>query len=282
MLADTAKLLAAAQSGGYAVGGFNVYNLEGVKAVVAAAEENRSPALLQAHPGALNYGGEPLLALCLSAAERSPMPIAVHLDHCSDGHMIGRALELTLPSVMADGSHLDYEANVAFVRRAVAEAKAVGAAVEGELGRISGTEDGLTVDVIHARMTDPTQAVNFVEETGVDMLAVCIGNVHGRYPFPPKLDFDRLATIREQVRVPLVLHGASGLPDEQVKRSIELGVCKFNVNTEVRRAYLGALQQAYADELDLDLVPLMTRTQAAMQSVVTQKMQLFGSANRVA
>ncbi|MEL6152054.1 MAG: class II fructose-bisphosphate aldolase, partial [Chloroflexota bacterium] len=208
MLAKTADLLYAAQSGGYAVGGFNVYNLEGVKAVVTAAEANNSPALLQLHPGALAHGGEPLMALCLSAAQHSNAPVAVHLDHCSDAAVIGRSLAAGLPSVMADGSHLEYGENVSFVHAAVEQAQAVGAVVEGELGRISGTEDGLTVETMNARMTDPDEAADFVVQTGLDMLAVCIGNVHGRYPFPPQLDFERLAAIRACVEVPLVLHGA--------------------------------------------------------------------------
>ncbi len=282
MLAQTAALLADAQANGYAVGGFNVYNLEGVKAVVAAAEANNSPALLQVHPGALDHGGVPLLALCLKVAEASTAPIAVHLDHCADAEVITNALAMGLPSVMADGSHLEDEANATFVQAAAERAHDVGAAVEGELGRISGSEDGLTVATIHARMTDPNQAAAFVARTGLDMLAVCIGNIHGPYPFPPQLDFDRLAAIRESVSVPLVLHGASGLPADQITRSIELGVCKFNVNTEVRRAYLQAVRDAQAADPAIDLVPLMQAAQNAMAAAITQKMQLFGSVNRAA
>lgn len=276
MLANTAELLSAAQAGGYALGGFNVYNLEGVNAVISAAESNASSALLQVHPGALEHGGLPLLALCVSAADLADVPIAVHLDHCAEANIIAQALDMGVSSVMADGSHLDYDKNVAFVREATEAAAAKHITVEGELGRISGTEDGLTVEAVNARMTDPEQAVDFVAQTGVHMLAVCIGNVHGPYPFPPQLDFERLAAIRERVGVPLVLHGASGLPEEQVKRSIELGVCKFNVNTEVRRAFVNALRSG----TESDLVPMMLRAQDAMQAVITQKMQLFGSVDR--
>jgi tagatose 1,6-diphosphate aldolase GatY/KbaY len=277
MLAQTANLLKDAQANGYAVGGFNVYNLEGVQAVITAAQANRSPALLQVHPGALAHGGTLLLALCLKAAEEATAPIAVHLDHCADADDIDRALATGLPSVMADGSHLPDDANIAFVRAAVERAHDVGAAVEGELGRISGTEDGLSIETIHARMTDPAQAADFVNQTELDMLAVCIGNIHGPYPFPPQLDFDRLAAIRDAVGVPLVLHGASGLPAAQITQAIARGVCKFNVNTEVRRAYLRALHTA---DPDLDLVPLMQAAQNGMAAVITEKMVLFGSVNQ--
>ncbi len=143
---------------------------------------------------------------------------------------------------MADGSHLDYAANVDFTRAMAELAHARGAAVEAELGRLSGTEDGLTVEEYAAKLTDPQQAADFVERSAADMLAVCIGNVHGRYPGEPQLDFERLAAIRRAVAVPLVLHGASGLPPAQISQAIALGICKFNVNTEVREAYLGALE----------------------------------------
>jgi len=277
MQTDIREILVAAQANGYAVGGFNVYNLEGALAVVAAAEDTHSPAILQVHPGALTHGGFPLLALCLSAAEQAEVPIAVHLDHCADAETIEAALGAGLTSVMADGSELDDEANATFVRQIVERAHIFGAAVEGELGRISGTEDGLTVETAHARMTDPQQAADFISQTGIDTLAVCIGNVHGPYPFPPQLDFERLTAIHEHVDVPLVLHGASGLPPEQVSLAIRNGICKFNVNTEVRRAYLQAL---HAADADIELVPLMTRAKTSMQTVITQKMELFGSVGR--
>lgn len=280
MLANTAQLLQHAQDNQYAIGGFNVYNLEGVKAVIAAAEDTGSPALLQLHPGALAHGGEPLIALCIKAAEDAQVPIGVHLDHCADADVIKSAIAAGMSSVMADGSHLADEENTAFVKAAVTHATPANVAVEGELGRISGTEDGLTVETVQARMTDPDQAADFVTQTGIDALAVCVGNVHGKYPFPPQLDFERLADIRERVTVPLVLHGASGLPGDQIEQSIELGICKFNVNTEVRRAFLSALQREQAAQPNIDLVPLMQRAQDAMQAIIIEKMQLFGSVGR--
>jgi tagatose 1,6-diphosphate aldolase GatY/KbaY len=280
MLTTMITLLGEARSAGYAIGAFNVYNLEGVRAVVAAAEATRSPAMLQLHPSALQHGGRPLLALSLEAARSATVPIAVHLDHSVSSGDIGAALEAGLASVMADGSHLAYDDNVAFTRAMVSLAHAHGAGVEAELGRLSGTEDGLTVPEYESKLTNPDHAADFVEQTRVDALAVCIGNVHGRYRSEPNLDFDRLAAIQRAVAVPLVLHGASGLPAAMVHRSIALGVCKFNVNTEVREAYVGALRERISASQSPDLLELMQASEAAMQQVVRAKLHLFGSVGK--
>lgn len=276
MLTPTLTLLDDARAGGYAIGAFNVYNLEGVKAVVAAAEQQRSPAMLQLHPGALAYGGPPLVALCLRAAAHASVPVSVHLDHSPDADAIRAALADGLRSVMADGSQGPYAENVAFTAAMAALAHAQGGVVEAELGRLSGSEDDLSVPEREARLTDPAQAAAFVAATGVDMLAVCIGNVHGRYARPPQLDFARLGAIRRAVPLPLVLHGASGLPDDAVQRAIELGVCKFNVNTELREAYVAALRATTDD----DVLPLMRAAVAAMQRVVAARLHLFGATGR--
>jgi tagatose 1,6-diphosphate aldolase GatY/KbaY len=279
MLASTTTLLRAAEDGDYALGAFNVYNLEGVRAVVGAAEAERSPAMLQIHPGALTHGGTLLIALCLAAAREASVPVAVHLDHSSSPDAIRAALACGVSSIMADGSHLAYPANVAFTCEMAALAHARGATVEAELGRLSGTEDGLTVAEYQAKLTDPDQAADFVAQTGVDALAVCIGNVHGRYPGEPRLDFERLAAIRRAVAAPLVLHGASGLPESLIDRAITLGVRKFNVNTEVREAYLDALRAAL--QAPADLPDLIGGAVAAMQAVVVAKLRLFGSSETI-
>lgn len=280
MLTPTTTLLQAAGNGNYAIGGFNIYNMEGVNAVIMAAEEVNSPALLQIHPAALQHGGKGLMALCLQAAKSSSMPIGVHLDHSADADSIRQALDAGMKSVMADGSHLDYDENIAFVSEVVKQAHEVHAVVEGELGRISGSEDGLTVEAIDERMTDPTQANDFITKTGVDLLAVCVGNIHGKYPFPPKLDLLRLSEIRNAVSVPLVMHGASGLDGELIKQSIELGIRKFNINTEVRQAYLKSLRDQLTTNPDTDLIRLMTGVQEAMKLIIIEKMILLGSTRR--
>ena len=281
MLSPTTTLLDSARDSRYAVGAFNVYNLEGVRAVVSAAETQGSPAILQLHPGALEHGGGPLVALCLTAAGAASAPMAVHLDHGDSFGDIRAALDSGLTSVMADGSHLAYADNVAFTQEAAELVHGVGGSIEGELGRLAGTEDDLTVPENQAKLTDPDRAADFVSETGVDSLAICIGNAHGRYRSEPRLDLERLIAIREAVSVPLVLHGASGLPDSTVRRTIELGVCKFNVNTEVREAYLSALKQSLNLSDSPDLLDLMHSGVKAMQAVISAKLRLFGSAGTV-
>jgi tagatose 1,6-diphosphate aldolase GatY/KbaY len=281
MIVATTSLLQKAQADGYAIGAFNIYNLEGVRAVVLAAVAERSPAMLQLHPSALHYGGPALVALCLTAAREAAVPMAVHLDHSPAADDIRKALAAGLTSIMADGSHLDYAENVAFTHEMAELVHRHHGAVEAELGRLTGTEDGLTVPEYEAKFTDPTQAAEFVAQTGVDMLAVCIGNVHGRYRTEPRLDFERLAAIRDAVPVPLVLHGASGLPENMVRRSIELGICKFNVNTEVRGAYLESLKRYLDTAASPDLLPLMNEAISAMQLVIAEKLRLFGSVGKV-
>ena len=281
MLTSTTELLQAATAGGYAIGAFNVYNLEGVRAVVRAAEVQRSPVMLQLHPGALQHGGQPLVSLCLTAAQVATVPVTVHLDHSTSSEAIQGALEAGVTSVMADGSHLPYRENVVFTQAMVRLAHRHQATVEAELGRLTGTEDGLTVPDYEALLTDPAQAADFIGQTGVDALAVCIGNVHGRYRQAPRLDFDRLAALQRLVPVPLVLHGASGLPATMVRQAIALGVRKFNVNTEVREAYVEALRACLQASESPDLLDLMRRAEAAMQAVVAAKLQLFGSVGTV-
>lgn len=280
MLITTIELIRAADLGGYAVGAFNVYNLEGVKAVLNAAEAEVSPVMLQLHPSALRYGGAPLMALSLEAARQSKIPAVLHLDHSTSAADIHFALQNGFSSIMADGSHLDYRQNLDFTRQMAELAHNQGASVEAELGRLSGTEDGLSVMEYEARLTDPEQAVEFAEATGIDLLAVCIGNVHGEYRLEPCLDFSRLEKIHQWVEAPLVLHGASGLPEQMICRSIELGVCKINVNTEVRTAYLDALQASLSRPKRPDLIEVMNEAIAAMQTVVAGKLRLFGSSGQ--
>lgn len=280
MLTSTQELLETARRNVYAIGAFNVYNLEGVKAVINAAEACVSPAMLQLHPSALKYGKLPLVALCLEAANVATVPISVHLDHSTSMQDIRLALEAGVRSIMADGSPLPYDQNREFTRNMTALSHEYGAVVEAEIGRISGTEDGLTIAEKEAKMTDPDQALEFVQYARVDSLAVTIGNVHGEYKSPPRLDFPRLERIRQLVDLPLVLHGASGLPESMISQSIQLGVCKFNVNTEVRQAYLQTLQTEVCGENLKDLLEIAGEAIAAMTEVIMDKLQLFGSVGK--
>ena len=281
MQASFIELLRDAQESNYAVGAFNVYNLEGIKAVVAAAEAEHSPAILQLHPSALKFGGMVLLAACLEAVNHSSIPMLVHLDHAVAAADIELALKAGVSSVMADGSQLTLQENINFTRRMASVAHQHGAAIEAELGRLSGSEDGLSVAEYEAKLTDPLLAADFVMQTSVDSLAVCVGNVHGHYFGEPRLDFERLQAIQSRVTLPLVLHGASGLPDTLVQRAIDCGVRKFNVNTEVREAYLTAVRGSLQQKKAPDLIDMMTAATAAMQSVVESKLRLFRSNGRV-
>jgi len=271
-------LLGRAQAHGYAVGAFNVYNLEGIRAVVKGAMNEG--VILQIHSPALEYGGTGLIKLARSEAEEAAIPIAVHFDHGTSAEEIESALDAGVTSVMADGSELSFDANAAFVRQVVDTAREFGAGVEAELGRLSGTEDAIDAVRRESRLTDPELSRRFVQETGVDALAVCIGNVHGPYRSEPDLDLERLAAIRDAVEVPLVLHGSSGLSRTLVRRTIELGICKFNINTDLRRAYLERLSQLLDDDPSIDLVPLMSNVTQAMERIVSDRVRLFSSASR--
>ncbi|KAG6390719.1 hypothetical protein SASPL_148463 [Salvia splendens] len=276
---STKELLLNAEKGGYAIGAFNVYNLEGVLAVVAAAEEQRSPAILQIHPGAFKQGGAPLVASCVFAAEQASVPITVHFDHGNSKQELLEILELGFDSIMADGSHLSFKENIAYTKYLADLAHSKNLMIEAELGRLSGTEDDLTVEDYLARLTDVNQANEFIDSTGIDFLAVCIGNVHGTYPVGgPNLRLDLLKDIyalTSKRGVHLVLHGASGLHKDIIEECVRLGVRKFNVNTEVRKAYMGSLTKT-----EKDVVNVMTSAKEAMKVVVAEKMHLFGSAGK--
>jgi tagatose 1,6-diphosphate aldolase GatY/KbaY len=197
--------------------------------------------IVQLGVAAVKARGEPLVRATVAAAQAARVPVAVHLDHCGDLALLEQCIAWGCSSALADGSHLSFAENKALTQRAVALAAPYGAAIEAELGYLAGTEDGVTVEAVTASLTDPAQAREFIAETRASLLAVAIGNVHGYVPNPPPLDFTRLAQIAQQVDVPLVLHGASGLDKAEIRQAIRLGVAKLNVNTEVRTAFLRAI-----------------------------------------
>lgn len=235
MLARFSELLAEARARRSAVGAFTAYNLEQALGVLEAAEgRDAGVVLLVSAQSFRARSGPALLAALVAVARESAAPACVQLDHVGDLDAIERAFALGAGAVLADGSRLPFEENVALVRSAAALGE-----VECELGAIAGDED-VAAAVAAGALTDPAEAALLVERTGAACLAVSIGNVHGAYREPPRLDWERLATIRDRVEVPLSLHGASGLPDADVRRAIALGVAKVNVNTELRERYLQA------------------------------------------
>ena len=276
------KMLLDAQKGGYAVGAFNVENMEMVMAVIAAAEELRAPLMLQTTPSTIKYAGlDMYLANVKAAAERASVPVCLHLDHGDSFDLAMRALRTGYTSIMIDGSHNVFEENTA-VTKAVADAcRPSGIPVEAELGKVGGKEDDLDGGEGNG-YTEPLEAKEFVERTGVTSLAVAIGTAHGVYKGVPKLDLDRLAEIRKVVDIPLVLHGASGLSEEAVVESIKRGICKVNFATELRIAYTDGVKEFLAANPDaFDPKKYGKVAMEHVKAIVETRMKMCGCTDRV-
>jgi tagatose 1,6-diphosphate aldolase GatY/KbaY len=234
------EILEERRAAGAAAGAFTCYDVTTAIAVVRAAEARGDPVLLLVSEASFrSLSGRLLLPALLAVADEARVPVCVQLDHVADEELIDAALAAGVGAVMADGSKLPIAENAAFV--GAVRARASGPGVEAELGHVEGGED-VAAATEAGGLTDPAEAAWFVAETGCDCLAVSIGNVHGKYARPPELDWERLQSIRASVEVPLSLHGASGIPDADVRRAITLGVCKVNVNTELRERYLAQLE----------------------------------------
>ncbi len=249
-LVTTKEMFQKAQAGHYAVGAFNVENLEMVMAVIRAAEELNAPVIMQSTPSTVKYAGlDYYLAMAKAAAERASVPVAMHLDHGNTFELAMQALRTGYTSIMIDGSHGSFEENIALTRRVAEACLPSDISVEAELGKVGGKEDDLEAEH-DSPYTDPQQAKEFVERTNVCSLAVAIGTAHGLYHGTPKLDLERLSAIHEVVSIPLVLHGASGVPDDAVRESIKRGICKVNFATELRIAYSDGVKKYLAENPD--------------------------------
>jgi len=266
-------LLGAARARGRAVAAFNVYTIDQAAGVLEAAIEESAPVILQVHPGGRDDLLWPLIAALRVLADTARVPVGLHLDHTSDLATMRLAAAAGVDSIMADGSHLDGPSNLRLVQAASAEFGAGPIELEGELGRLSGDEDGLSVAERDARLTDPGEAAWFVARSGIHALAVCVGNVHGRTKTLPTLDLQRLAEIGRSCNVPLVLHGASGLPADVLRRTIELGVAKVNVNTEIREVYTTRLRSGAPEEL----VEMLAHARSAVRTVATSIIRTVSS-----
>ncbi|TJY41502.1 ketose-bisphosphate aldolase [Cohnella pontilimi] len=281
-LVSSTSLLQAARAGGYCIGAFNVHTLEMLQAVVEAAEEVQSPLILQSTVGTVKHLGPDYIAAAATvASNRSGVPIALHLDHCSDFQVIMQCIRAGYTSVMIDASHEPYDHNVAATRKVVEAANAVGINVEAELGRVGGVEDDLVVDDRDALLADPDECARFVADTGVHTLAPAIGTAHGIYKGDPDIDFERIARIASKVSVPLVLHGGSGIPDAQVRRCVELGMSKMNVATELRIVFSDAIKAVFAANPDEnDPRKYMIPAKQALKAAAIEKMRLCGSVGK--
>jgi tagatose 1,6-diphosphate aldolase GatY/KbaY len=276
MLGLGAERLRAARDRRHAIVGFSIYNLEQGLAVVRAAEAQDAPVLLQAGSSAFKYSRpQPLMRLALGLAECAAVDVGVHLDHATELSEIDACLAAGYTSVMFDGSALPLEENVRSTTEVVRRAHDYGAWVEAELAGIAGDEDEST-DVNAAALTDPSVAAGFVAATGVDALAVAVGNVHGLPAKRVQLDLGLLGRIAEVVEIPLVLHGASGLPDAEVQSAIALGVAKLNVNTELRRAFrAGLLATATVPPAGDGIASLLEAATQATQTAAQEKLSAF-------
>ncbi len=278
-LVPMAEILQKADEEGYGVGGFNVNNLESLQAIIQAAEEERSPLILATSEGAINYMGmDHVIGMVKGYLKNTDLPVALHLDHGGSFEAAMKCIRKGYSSVMIDASKYPFEENIAKTREVVQAAHAVGVTVEAELGRLVGNEDDVTVTEKEAAMTNPDEAVEFVERTGVDCLAVAIGTAHGVYKGDPELDFDRLQKINDKVDVPLVLHGASGVPDSDVQKSIEMGIRKINVNTAFQQAFTAKLREVLEENPDMyDPRKYCGPARDAMVERVKDKIRAFGS-----
>ncbi|WP_274651139.1 class II fructose-1,6-bisphosphate aldolase [Paenibacillus humicola] len=278
-LVSSTPLLESARAGGYGIGAFNVHTLEMLQAVVEAAEETRSPLILQSTTGTVKHLGPDYIAAAASvAADRSGIPIALHLDHCTDFNMIVRCIRAGYTSVMIDASMLPFDENVKRTQKVVEIAQAAGGVnVEAELGKVGGVEDDIVVAEHDALMADPEECARFVDLTGVPTLAPAIGTAHGMYKGEPNIDFDRIRRIAEQVSVPLVLHGGSGIPEEQVKRCVSLGMAKMNIATEIRIVFSDMIKQVFAEHPDEnDPRKYMIPAKQAVKEAAIAKMTMLG------
>jgi fructose-bisphosphate aldolase, class II len=292
MLVHIGKLIHKKMLGRYAVPAFNTSDLETTQGIIRAAEAKRSPVIIQTSVGALEYAGmEELAGIIKTIARNSTVPAALHQDHCKDFDLIKKLIALGYSSVMIDASHLSYKENVKLTRAVVKYAHRAGVWVQAELGRILGSEDWQKVESGEDLMTDPDQAAKFVKETGVDTLAVSVGSLHG-IPVDPKLkqilttlkehiDLIRLKMIHEKVKIPLVLHGASGVPNSQLKSAVRKGVAIFNIDTDLRVAFNKALRKNLEKNPQIyDPRKLLKPATDALQRMAEEKIAVLMSANK--
>jgi fructose-bisphosphate aldolase class II len=304
VLITNKELMIPARKNGYAISAFNVQNLESMSAIAEAATEEKSPVIMQITPSVIKYAGLAYISnLVRTAAQLAPVPIAMHLDHGEDHETAVKCIDAGFTSVTIDGSFLKFEENVALTKRVVNVAHPKCVPVEAELGKLAGVEKR-SVKEKEAILTDPETAVKFVEKTGVDTLAVAIGTSHGAYKFKSeaKLDLERLKVISEKISVPLVLHGASsvpqwivekankygaelsgakGIPEEELRKAISLGIAKINIDTDLRLAFTAAVREVLTNSpKNFDPRKILGPAKDAMKEVAKGKMRLFGSAGK--
>ncbi|SDH60832.1 fructose-bisphosphate aldolase [Aneurinibacillus thermoaerophilus] len=284
-LVSMTEMLNKAVEGKYAVGQFNLNNLEFTQAILQAAEEEQSPVILGVSEGAARYmGGFKLVVAMVKALMEEykiTVPVAIHLDHGSSFEKCVEAMYAGFTSVMIDGSHYPLAENIALTKRVVDVAHTLGVSVEAELGRIGGQEDDLMVEDVEAMYAVPSECEQLVRETGVDCFAPALGSVHGPYKGEPKLGFDRMEEIMKLTGVPLVLHGGTGIPTKDIQRAISLGTAKINVNTENQIAASKTVRQILEEKPELyDPRKYLGPARDTIKETVKAKMREFGSSHK--
>jgi fructose-bisphosphate aldolase class II len=278
--------------GKYALPAFNTSDLEMTQGIVRAAEKQKAPVIIQTSVGALEYAGmDELVGVIKTFAREAKVPIALHQDHCHDFELIKKLIALGYSSVMLDASHLSYEENLKLTKKVVTYAHKRGVWVQAELGRILGNEDWQTVKSGDDLMTDPDQAEKFVKQTGIDTLAIAVGSMHG-IPVDPRIkkvlstlkehvDIERVKAIRKRVKIPLVMHGASGVPDKQIRAAIKYGVAVFNIDTDLRVAFNKTLRDNIKKHPQIyDPRKLLGPATDALQAEAEKKIKLMGCNNK--
>ncbi len=283
-LVNMCEMLTKAKEGKYAVGQFNINNLEWTKTILETAQEQNSPVILGVSEGAAKYMGgfKTVVGMVKGLIEELniTVSVAIHLDHGQSFENCKKAIDAGFTSVMIDGSHHPIDENIKMTKEVVDYAHAHGASVEAEVGTVGGNEDGVIGGIKYA---DCAECVRLVKEAGVDALAPALGSVHGPYQGEPVLGFVEMKEIQEATNMPLVLHGGTGIPDEKIQKAISCGTCKINVNTECQLAFNKLLREWIADpknEKQYDPRKILGPATKGIKAAVTEKMNVFGSVNK--
>ena len=282
MLVSGKDLLDVANANNFAVPAFNVSDYAMMNGLFEISEEKQSPLLIAIHPDELSHIGTDVLHAIIARANRSSVPVTIHLDHGASYEQVLLAIQSGFTSVMIDGSMLPFDENIAITKRVVDTAHAVGVSVEGELGTIGKTDNEAEDGAASIIYTEPDEAVTFVEATGVDSLAIAIGTSHGIYPasLKPELKLELLKRIKAKVNIPLVLHGGSNNPDNEIGESVKLGVNKINISSDIKASYHNKMREVLADASVREPNTIQPPSIAAMKETAAQKIDLFGAAGK--
>ncbi|MFC4387852.1 ketose-bisphosphate aldolase [Gracilibacillus marinus] len=278
VLVNSTPMLKEARKSGYGIVAFNVHSLDMLYSVAEAAAELDAPLIVQTTVGTVrNLGPENIVAAAKAASEEYKIPMALHLDHCTDYDVLIKCIRAGYTSVMIDASMHEFDENVRRTNQVMDVAKFLDVNVEAELGKVGGVEDDIVVDEADAQKAVPSECVKFIELTGVPTLAPAIGTAHGIYSGDPDIDFERIEKIANLVDVPLVLHGGSAIPDEDVRRCVSLGMSKMNVSTELKNAYSQAIKEHFEDKPNaLDPRQYLTKAKQAAKDLAQSKIKLVG------